>query len=126
MEIGNFDKLILNGDLEGAEIIPIVATEEIDEKIKNEALPEELAILPLKNMVLFPGLILPISIKRESASQLIKDANNKNIGVVAQKNNNEELSKDDIYNIGTVARIVKVIKFPDGNVTAVIHGIKRF
>ena len=44
MEIGNFDKLILNGDLEGAEIIPIVATEEIDEKIKNEALPEELAI----------------------------------------------------------------------------------
>lgn len=64
MEIGNFDKLILNGDLEGAEIIPIVATEEIDEKIKNEALPEELAILPLKNMVLFPGLILPISIKR--------------------------------------------------------------
>jgi len=88
-----------------------------------------LPILPLRNMVLFPGVVVPITAGRDKSIQLIKDANNgdKVIGVVSQKDQNtENPGANDISRIGTVARILRVLKMPDGNTTVIIQGKKRF
>jgi ATP-dependent Lon protease len=104
-------------------------TPEDEEEIKNEDVPEVLPILPLRNTVLFPGVVIPITAGRDQSIKLIKEANagNKTIGVVAQKNETvENPTKNDIHNIGTVARILRVLKMPDGNTMVVIQGKKRF
>jgi len=91
--------------------------------------PDVLLILPIRNTVLFPGVVIPITAGRDKSIKLIKDANrgNKTIGVVAQKDENIENPKaSDLYPIGTVARILKVLKMPDGNTMVVIQGKKRF
>ena len=113
---------------EEAELIPLMTPED-EEKINKEEIPEELPILPLRNTVLFPGVVIPITAGRDKSIQLIKDANkgNKIIGVVAQKNEGiENPSIDDINKVGTVARILKMLKMPDGNTTVIIQGTKRF
>jgi ATP-dependent Lon protease len=97
--------------------------------MNNEELPQSLAILPLRNMVLFPGVVIPITAGRDKSIKLINDANaeGKIIGVVAQKNEeDEDPTKNDIHKIGTVARILRVLKMPDGNVTVILQGKKRF
>jgi ATP-dependent Lon protease len=95
----------------------------------NEELPSSLPILPLRNTVLFPGVVIPISAGRDKSIKLINDANNGNkiIGVVAQRNEeDEDPTKNDIHQIGTVAQILRVLKMPDGNVTVILQGKKRF
>ncbi len=92
-------------------------------------MPETLPILPLRNTVLFPGVVIPITAGRDKSIKLINDANkgSKVIGVVSQK---DELIEDptakDINVTGTVARILRVLKMPDGNITVIIQGKKRF
>lgn len=128
MKIGNFDSFSPETIESDAEFIPLMTPED-EEAIQNEALPETLPILPLRNTVLFPGVVIPITAGRDASVQLINDANEttKTIGVVAQLNESVENPKaKDIYKLGTVARILRVLKMPDGNVTIIIQGKKRF
>jgi ATP-dependent Lon protease len=111
-----------------AELIPLL-TREDEEEMNNEPLPETMAILPLRNTVLFPGVVIPISAGRDKSIRLINDANavGKLIGVVAQVNEaDEEPLSNDIHKIGTVARIIRVLKMPDGTITVILQGTKRF
>lgn len=125
----DIDSLSLeNAIYEDAEFIPLMTNEDED-KIANETIPEELPILPLRNTVLFPGVVIPITAGRDKSIQLLQHANktDKTIGVVSQLNpENENPNKDDIFQTGTVARIVRMFKMPDGNTTVIIQGKKRF
>ncbi|WP_340066676.1 endopeptidase La [Ascidiimonas aurantiaca] len=124
----NIDSLSLQGIEEDAELIPLMTPED-EEEINNEALPKTLPILPLRNTVLFPGVVIPITAGRDKSIQLIKDANNgsKVMGVVAQKDEEvENPGINDIHTVGTVAQILRVLKMPDGNTTVIIQGKKRF
>lgn len=117
------DEIIAN---EG-EIIPIIADGD-DKDLENVEVAESIPILPLRNTVLFPGVVLPISIGRTKSIQLIKDAyrSNKIIGAVAQiDSEQEEPSFDDLNKIGTIGHIVKLLEMPDGSTTAIIQGRKR-
>ncbi|MFD0962483.1 endopeptidase La [Pseudofulvibacter geojedonensis] len=124
----NMDSLSLQDINEETEFIPLMTSED-EEEINSESLPEELPILPLRNTVLFPGVVIPITAGRDKSIQLLNDAYNekKEIGVVAQKNKEvENPTKEDINHIGTVARILRVLKMPDGNTTVIIQGKKKF
>jgi len=129
MKIGNFDSLF-EDHLEDAKIIAIPHQrdeEEMEEEHTDAPLPEVLPILPLKNTVLFPGVIMPISIKREASLELINDAKKERlIGVVSQRNDNDAPSKEDFYSIGVVARIIKILKIPDGSISVLVQGTRRF
>jgi ATP-dependent Lon protease len=92
-------------------------------------MPEVLSILPLRNTVLFPGVVIPITVGRDKSIKLIKDAykGNKIIGVVAQKDASiEDPTFEDLYKVGTVAYIVKMLQMPDGNTTVIIQGKRKF
>jgi len=121
--------ILFSSSIDGeSEFFPLLSDED-EQKIDKEKNPDSLPILPLRNTVLFPGVIIPITVTRERSVKLIKEAekNNKIIGVVAQKDSTVELPKvEDLNSIGTVAQILKVLKMPDGNITAVIQGRKRF
>ncbi|MCG8236725.1 endopeptidase La [Tenacibaculum finnmarkense genomovar ulcerans] len=113
---------------EDSELIPLLTPED-EEIINKEEIPAELPILPLRNTVLFPGVVIPITAGRDKSIQLINDANkgDKVIGVVAQKDIAvENPALDDINKTGVVAKILRVLKMPDGNVTVIIQGKKRF
>jgi ATP-dependent Lon protease len=112
------------------EFMPIVplGEDEMDEQEKN-SLPSDLPIIALRNTVLFPNVVLPITVAREKSVKAIADAQKtgKWIGVVAQReSSNDDPKPDDIYNIGTLAKVVKQIKMPDGNITIFIMGRMRF
>ena len=122
------DNLSLQDIESEADLIPLMSTED-EEALENEALPEVVPILPLRNTVLFPGVVIPITAGRDKSIQLIKEANkaDKIIGVVAQRNENEENpGAKDVFTLGTVAQILRVLKMPDGNTTIIIQGKKRF
>ena len=123
-----FDKLSLQ-DLEPeSELIPLLTPED-EQEMNNEQLPEVLPILPLRNTVLFPGVVIPITAGRDTSIHLIKDANagSKVIGVVSQKDEAVEAPGiKDINTLGTVARILRVLQMPDGNTTVILQGKKRF
>ncbi|KGO92501.1 endopeptidase La [Flavobacterium subsaxonicum] len=124
----NIDSLSLQELDTDADLIPLMTPED-EEEMNNEVLPDTLPILPLRNMVLFPGVVIPITAGRDKSIKLINDANNgdKIIGVVAQKDESvEEPGIDDVNTVGTVARILRVLKMPDGNTTVIIQGKKRF
>ncbi|MBS1647399.1 MAG: endopeptidase La [Bacteroidetes bacterium] len=113
---------------EDAEFIPLLSQEDED-AMQNEKLPEEISILPLRNTVLFPGVVIPITVGRDKSIRLIKDAykGNKIVGVVAQKNDVVEDPKiTDFNEVGTVARIIKQLRMPDGSTTVILQGKKRF
>jgi len=123
-----FDNMTLQGIDEDSELIPLLTPED-EEEMNNESLPEVLPILPLRNTVLFPGVVIPITAGRDTSINLIKDANkgSKVIGVVSQKDEEtENPGIKDINVLGTVARILRVLKMPDGNTTVIIQGKKRF
>jgi ATP-dependent Lon protease len=110
------------------DLIQLINPEQ-ESDLKPTDLPEELSILPIKNTVLFPGVVIPITVGRQKSIKLVKKAyqGNKIIGVLAQKNAQaEEPSIDDIYRTGTVARIIKMLVLPDGNTTIIIQGKNRF
>lgn len=111
-----------------AEFIPLITAEE-EENMNKQDFPEDLAILPLRNNVLFPGVVIPITVGRDKSIKLIQEANkgNKIIGVVSQKNQEEESPEfADLHTIGTVAQIVRMLKMPDGSSTVIIQGKRRF
>ena len=124
----SFDSFSLREIESEAELIPLMTAED-EEALNKEALPSSIPILPLKNTVLFPGVVIPITASRDKSIELIKDANkgDKVIGVVAQKDQSTENPElKDIYDLGTVAQILRVLKMPDGNTTVIIQGKKRF
>ena len=124
----NLDNLSLQDIESEAELIPLLTSED-EEALEKEDLPAEVSLLPLRNTVLFPGVVIPITVGRDKSIQLIKDANKglKVIGVVAQKDQAvESPGANDIYSLGTVAQILRVLKMPDGNTTIIIQGKKRF
>ena len=111
-----------------AEFIPLISAEDED-RMNREELPEELPILSLRNNVLFPGVVIPITVGRDKSIKLIQDANasQKIIGVVSQRDPEvEDPAFDDLNSIGTVGQIVKQLKMPDGSTTIIIQGKKRF
>jgi ATP-dependent Lon protease len=113
---------------EDSDFIPLLSSEDED-TMQNEKIPEILPILPLRNTVLFPGVVIPITVGRDKSIHLIKDYNkgDKTIGVVAQRSDTtEEPTEDDLYNVGTVAQIMKMLRMPDGNTTIIIQGKRRF
>ncbi|MEK6781387.1 MAG: endopeptidase La [Bacteroidota bacterium] len=110
------------------EFIQLINPEQ-ESDLKPEDLPEELSILAIKNTVLFPGVVIPITVTRQKSIKLIKKAyqGTRIIGVLAQKNKQaEEPGTDDLYRSGTVARIIKMLVLPDGNTTIIIQGKNRF
>src|SRR6267154_1723036 len=110
------------------ELIQLINPEQ-DSDLKPEDLPESLSILPIKNPVLFPGVVIPITVTRQKSIRLIKKAyqGNRIIGVVAQKNKQtEDPAIEDMYRFGTIARIIKMLVLTDGNTTIIIQGKNRF
>ena len=127
-KVSLLDSLSFQEFQDDAEFIPLMSTED-EEEMNNEDLPEILPILPLRNTVLFPGVVVPITAGRDKSIKLINQTNKegKIIGVVSQKEEGEEdPGIEDINTIGTVAKILKVLKMPDGNTTVIIQGKKRF
>jgi len=113
---------------EESEFIPLLSAED-EEQMNSEMVPNELPILPLRNTVLFPGVVIPITVGRDKSISLIKEANkgNKIIGVISQKNDKiEDPEIKDLNSIGTVAYIIKMLRMPDGSTTVIIQGKKRF
>jgi len=113
---------------DGPEFISLLSTEE-EEEMDKEQIPDELSILPLKNTVLFPGVVIPITVGRDKSIKLINDSYKKEriIGVVAQKSEQvEDPDIEDLNKVGTIAYILKVLRMPDGNTTVIIQGKRRF
>ncbi len=110
------------------EFIPLLSSED-EEAMNTEEVPEILPILPLRNTVLFPGVVIPITVGRDKSIKLIREyyKGSRIIGVVAQKDANiEDPEFDDLHKVGTVAYIIKILQMPDGSNTAIIQGKRRF
>ncbi|MAE86861.1 MAG: endopeptidase La [Flammeovirgaceae bacterium] len=127
----NSNEPIILSDLiddESGELIQLVS-EDDEGPLSDDNLPDELPILPIKNTVLFPGVVIPITVSRNKSIKLVKKAykGDRIIGVLAQKNyKKEEAAFADLYDIGTVAKILKMLVLPDGNTTIIIQGRQRF
>jgi ATP-dependent Lon protease len=122
---GNLD--FSGRNLESVEMIEITPPDEVMED--NNNLPEHLSILPLRNTVLFPGIVIPVTVTRTKGIRLVKKAykGDKTLGIVSQiRQTNEEPTEDDLYKVGTIAHILKMIVLPDGNVTIILQGRRRF
>lgn len=122
--------LMSDSDLDSLEIVPLGGPEGSDEPFE---VPNELAILPIRQTVLFPGMVIPVTVVRQKAIRLVKkiyrnsDINMRILGAVTQaKPNKEDPTADDLHKIGTVAHILKMITLPDGNVTIIVQGRQRF
>ncbi|HSF54544.1 MAG TPA: endopeptidase La [Algoriphagus sp.] len=120
---------LMTGDYAGeGDLIQLITDEEEEDQGK-ESFEEDIPILSVRNTVLFPGVVIPITVGRQRSIRLVKKAHkgNKLIGVCAQINpNNDDPAWDDIYHVGTLAKIIKMIVLPDGNTTIIIQGKKRF
>jgi ATP-dependent Lon protease len=113
---------------DSGELIQLISPEDED-ILGAEVFPDELPILPIRNTVLFPGVVIPITVGRQKSIRLVKNSyrGDRIIGVIAQKNvKTEEPGFEDIYHVGTVARIIKMLVLPDGNTTIIIQGKQRF
>ena len=120
-------KLAEISDFDGIELIPLGSEGVDDEKLGK--LTDELPILPIRNVILFPGMVIPITVGRQKSVRLVKKAykGNRTIGVITQANpNKEEPVGEDLYKVGTVAHIIKMIVLPGGNTTIIVQGRKRF
>ncbi|ATL47915.1 endopeptidase La [Chitinophaga caeni] len=123
------NKFFLGNSEEEMEFMPLIPLGEDSENEDDGQLPDELALLPLRNTVLFPGVVIPITVGRDKSIKAVNDAYkaDKLVGVVAQKDSNvEEPTVADLSDVGTIAKIVKLIKMPDGGTTVIIQGKKRF
>ena len=113
---------------EDSDFIPLIS-EEDEESITMTQIPDTLPILPLRNTVLFPGVIIPITVGRDKSIKLVRDVYHKSkiIGTVAQKDPNvDEPGPDELYNVGTVAQLLRILEMPDGSTSVIIQGKKRF
>ena len=116
---------LLNND---NNFIPLFSAEDED-RIRRDKIPAEMALLPLRNTVLYPGTVLPITVGRAKSIKLAQDFSHGDypIGIVTQRDTEvEEPTLSDLYNVGTMARILKYITMPDGSVTLIVQGIKQF
>src|ERR1700748_4004701 len=123
------NKFYLGNSEEEMEFMPIIPLNEEAEGMEDDKIPDELALLPLRNTVLFPGVVLPITVGRDKSIKAVNDAYkiDKLIGVLAQKDSTiEDPTVSDLEDVGTVARIIKVIKIPDGGTTVILQGKRRF
>lgn len=114
-------------DVENVEMIEIASPEEVMENEDN--LPTDLALLSLRNTVLFPGIVIPVTVTRQKFIKMVKKAyrTDRTVGVVAQlRHTQNEPTPDDLFKVGTIAHILKMIVLPDGNVTVIIQGRRRF
>ncbi|MFS8082048.1 MAG: endopeptidase La, partial [Ginsengibacter sp.] len=119
----------VSGAEDDMEFMPIIPLNEDGDGANDQPIPEELPLLPLRNTVLFPGVVLPITVGRDKSIKAVNDAykGDKLVGVVSQKDSKvEEPSISDLEKVGTIARIIKLIKMPDGGTTVIIQGKKRF
>lgn len=124
----DFSKVFLKPE-DDMDFMPILPLNENDTDDTQDVIPDEIAILPLRNTVLFPGVVLPITVGRDKSIQAVNDAykGDKLVGVVAQKDSNvEEPGVDDLEKIGSIAKIIKLIKMPDGGTTVIIQGRSKF
>jgi ATP-dependent Lon protease len=125
----SIESLLNSGGMDDdSEFIPIISDEEEEESLKLNV-PDVLPILPLRNTVLFPGVVIPITIGREKSLKLVKEVYRKNkiLGAVAQNNVTiDEPEMKDLYKTGTVAQILKILEMPDGSTSVIIQGKKRF
>ncbi|HEX2846713.1 MAG TPA: endopeptidase La [Chitinophagaceae bacterium] len=125
----SFEKFLLRPEDE-MDFLPIIPLNESEQEDTNAVeIPDEIALLPLRNTVLFPGVVLPITVGRDKSINAVNDAYKagKLIGVVAQKDSSvEDPTVKDLEQVGTVAKIVKQIKMPDGGTTIIIQGKSRF
>lgn len=111
------------------DFVPLFSLEEEDEAKQGEVFPDTMPILPLKNTVLFPGIVTPITIGRDKSIRAVQKAyeDNRLVGVLSQKDIKiESPTARDLYRVGTIARILKLLKMPDGSTTAILQGRKRF
>ena len=119
---------ILSGNAGDVSIIPVMNLD-ASQPLGEAEMPETLPILTLRNAILFPETVIPITVGREKSIRLVNEVykSNKLLGAVAQIDvKTEDPGPDDIYEIGTLGRIVKIIEMPDNSVTAIVQGIKRF
>lgn len=125
----NMDSLSLSDMMgENTEFIPLMTSDD-EAEINNAELPELLPILPLRNTVIFPGVVAPITAGRDKSLRLIRSITEepKFVGMIAQKDaDTEDPGEKDVFPTGTMAQIVKSFKMPDGNTTIIIQGKKRF
>jgi ATP-dependent Lon protease len=115
-------------DAQDHEFIPLISQED-EEAMQKEEVPEALPILSLRNTVLFPGVVIPITVGRDRSIRLIKEAHKEEhrIGVVSQKNDDIEVPNgEDLNEVGTVAKVIKMLRMPDGSNTVILQGQKRF
>ena len=127
MQDNRFKLSDLDSENDGADFIALMSPEGDDESEKNHK-PKELFILPLRNTVLFPGVVIPITVGRDKSVRLIKDAykRDKIIGVVSQiDSGNDDPGVGDLYSIGTEAQIIRMLRMPDGNTTAILQGRRK-
>lgn len=124
-----FQKVQLSNIIEeDVEMVPLLSIEE-DDNTNSDNLPKAVPILPLRNNVLFPGVVIPISVGREKSIKAVKKAykQNRYIGVIAQRDTTiEEPEPNDLYTIGCTAKIIKMLSMPDGGNTLILQGVKRF
>src|SRR6201986_1413041 len=128
----SFDPFDFNNALpvinEDSEFFPLMSSED-EAEMNNEQVPEFLPILPLRNTVLFPGVVIPITVGRDKSIKLIRDANKgtRMIGVVSQQDVGiEDPTFNQLNKVGTVALIIKMLQMPDGNTTVILQGKKQF
>ena len=122
-------KYFLTGSEDEMEFMPIIPLHDDNDLNDEQPIPAELPLLPLRNTVLFPGVVIPITVGREKSIKSVNDAYkaDKLIGVVSQKDSQiEEPTSGDLESVGTIAKIIKLIKMPDGGTTVIIQGKKRF
>ena len=113
---------------EEAEYIPLLSEDE-EEDLKKMNIPDLLPILPLRNTVLFPGVVIPITVGRDKSLRLVQEVYKKNkiLGAVAQRDSSiDDPELEDLFEIGTVAQILKILEMPDGTTSVIIQGRKRF
>ena len=123
------NNFFLNGPEDEMEFMPMIPLHEDNDGNDEQVIPAELPLLPLRNTVLFPGVVIPITVGRDKSIKAVNDAYkaDKLVGVVSQKDSQvEEPAASDLVNVGTVAKVLKLIKMPDGGTTVIIQGKKRF
>ena len=122
------DETWMLSEAQDHEFIPLISSED-EEAMQKEKVPEDLPLLSLRNTVLFPGVVIPITVGRDRSIRLIKEAHQgeQRIGVVSQKNDDIEVpTGSDLNEVGTVARVIKMLRMPDGSNTVILQGQKRF
>src|SRR5678816_2216154 len=118
----SFEKIFTSTE-EDMDFLPIIPLNETDQNNGDIEVPAEIPLLPLRNTVLFPGVVLPITVGRDKSIKAVNDAYkiDKLIGVIAQKDSNiEDPETKDLESVGTIAKIIKLIKMPDGGTTVII------